>query len=101
MSTRHQTKAGRSLLPRHRDIRRCLSDGPERKDDKKRERTVTEVDLESHLVMEWQVVVPEGSDEATAEEDEIEDDVIVDVCDVGDEEDSEDEETQRGDEEES
>ncbi|WKX89873.1 hypothetical protein Q1695_009038 [Nippostrongylus brasiliensis] len=118
MSTRHQTKAGLSVFQKHRDIRRCLSDGdhalassssrgaepstpkrirhttdisPVREQPEHRDRTLTE------LASPRDRHITETSQEEILSMTEIEDDVIVDVCELEEEDEDEgDEEEEEG-----
>ncbi|KAK5983946.1 Zinc finger protein [Trichostrongylus colubriformis] len=119
MSTRHQAKAGLSIFQKHRDIRRCLSDGdhaltssgsfgaepstpkrirhttdisPVREHPEHRDRTLTE------LATPRDRLVTDISQEEFPSLNEIEDDVIVDVCELEeeDEEDDDDEDDDDG-----
>ncbi|KAE9418165.1 hypothetical protein Angca_009719, partial [Angiostrongylus cantonensis] len=110
LSTRHQIKATLSNFQKHRDVRRCLSDGdqglmssssrvsepstPKRvrhttdispvREQPDRDRTLTE------LVTPRNTHVTETSQEDIPSLNEIEDDVIVDVCELEQEEEDED-----------
>ncbi|KAK6729531.1 hypothetical protein RB195_006527 [Necator americanus] len=118
MSTRHQAKAGLSVFQKHRDIRRCLSDGdhallpsssrpepstpkrirhttdisPVREQPEQRDRTITEqVTARDRRITE---TLQEGIPTSLTE---VEDDVIVDVCEL-EEEDEEDDDDDVDDE---
>ncbi|XGW24970.1 hypothetical protein V3C99_006427 [Haemonchus contortus] len=118
MSTRHQAKASLSIFQKHRDIRRCLSDGdhalitsssfgaepstpkrirhttdisPVREHPEHRDRTLTE------LATPRDRLPTETFQEEFPSLNEIEDDVIVDVCEL-DEEDEDDDDDEDDDE---
>ncbi|EYB89118.1 hypothetical protein Y032_0236g3236 [Ancylostoma ceylanicum] len=112
MSTRHQAKAGLSIFQKHRDIRRCLSDGdhallqcssrpsepstpkrirhttdisPVREQPEHRDRTLTEQPTarDRHITEASQEGIPSSLTE-------VEDDVIVDVCELEEEDEDDD-----------
>ncbi|CAI4230222.1 unnamed protein product [Auanema sp. JU1783] len=118
MSTRHQSKAGLSVFQKHRDVRRCLSDGDQAlaltistpvprptvaqkrqrhvtdavvtnasrtRPDKRRGRTFTEISA-----IPDQSLADESRMSDIPKLHEIEDDVIVDVCDLDDDEEEDD-----------
>ncbi|KAJ1356120.1 hypothetical protein KIN20_013770 [Parelaphostrongylus tenuis] len=111
MSTRHQIKATLSNIQKHRDVRRCLSDGdqglmssnsrvsepstpkrsrhttdisPVREHPEHRDRALTELSTPHSRH------VTETSQEDIPSLNEIEDDVIVDVCELEQEEEDDD-----------
>ncbi|KHJ95027.1 zinc finger, C2H2 type [Oesophagostomum dentatum] len=114
MSTRHQAKAGLSIFQKHRDVRRCLSDGdhsllpsssslpepttPKRirhttdispviEQPEQRDRTMTEQAVPRH-----RQITETSQEEMPTSLTEVEDDVIVDVCELEGEDDGDDDE---------
>ncbi|CAJ0594158.1 unnamed protein product [Cylicocyclus nassatus] len=114
MSTRHQAKAGLSIFQRHRDVRRCLSDGdhsllsvsslpgepstpkrirhttdisPVNEQPEHRDRTQTE-----KATARDRHITETSQEEIIMSPTEVEDDVIVDVCELEEGADDDDEE---------